>query len=83
MTPEKAKVVIGNRVVDLTRYLMERDVTTQDVAYAKLYATEFFRLLTDPDTRLFLEEDEYLRTALERELTEGADALYEFIKPEP
>jgi len=83
MTSEKARVVTGNRVVDLTRSLMERDGVTHDVAYARLYATEFFRLLSDPETRLFLEDDDYLRSALECELRDGINSLYEFIKPEP
>ena len=83
MTPEKARVAIGNKVVELTRYIMSQDGVSQDVAYAKLFRMELFKLLSDPGTRLFLEEDDYLRQACETELTKGADSLYEFIKPEP
>lgn len=83
MTPEKARVAIGNKVVELTRYIMSQDGVSQDVAYAKLFRMELFKLLSDPETRLFLEEDDYLRQACETELTKGADSLYEFIKPEP
>lgn len=83
MTPEKARVAIGNKVVDLTRYIMSRDGVSQDVAYATLYRMELFKLLSDQETRLFLEEDDYLRQACETELTKGVDPLYEFIKPEP
>ena len=83
MTPEKARVAIGNKVVDLTRYIMSRDGVLQDAAYATLYRMELFKLLSDPETRLFLEEDDYLCQACETELTKGVDPLYEFIKPEP
>lgn len=83
MTAEKARVATGNKVVDLTRYIMARDGLTQDLAYAKLYRTEFFKLLSDPETRLFLEDDGYLQKAYEAELTSGVDTLYDFIKPEP
>ena len=83
MTPEKARVAIGNKVVELTRYIISQDGVSQDVAYAKLFRMELFKLLSDPETRLFLEEDDYLRQACETELTKGVDSLYEFIKPEP
>ena len=83
MTAEKARVVIGNRVVDLTCYIMERDGLSQDNAYAALYRTEFFNLLSDPETRLFLEDDDYLRQSYETEVGSGVDALYNFIKPDP
>ena len=36
----------------------------------------------DYDTRLFLEDDEYLKQAYETETSSGVDALYEFIRPE-
>ena len=83
MTAEKARVATGNKVVDLTRYIMARDGLTQDLAYAKLYRTELFKLLSDPETRLFLEDDAYLQKAYEAESTSGVDALYDFIRPEP
>ena len=83
MTAEKARVATGNKVVDLTRYIMARDGLTQDLAYAKLYRMELLKLLSDPETRLFLEDDVYLQKAYEAEAVSGVDALYEFIKPEP
>ena len=46
-------------------------------------ATEFYKLLNDYDTRLFLEDDEYLKQAYDTETSAGVDALYEFIRPEP
>jgi len=83
MTVAKARTIIGNRVVALTRYLMEREGVPRDVAYAKLFGTEFFTLLSDSETGLFLEDDDYLRTAYLKEVSEGADAMYEFVRPEP
>lgn len=44
---------------------------------------ELFKLLSDPETRLFLEDDAYLQRAYETETASGIDALYDFIKPEP
>ena len=83
MTAEKARVATGNKVVDLTRYIMARDGLAQDLAYAKLYRMELFKLISDPETRLFLEDDAYLQKAYEAESVSGTDALYDFIKPEP
>ncbi|MBP5544403.1 MAG: hypothetical protein ILM98_10020 [Kiritimatiellae bacterium] len=82
MTEGKAKVVTGGKVVELTRYLMSRDGTSPDAAYRKLCGMKLFELLSDSDTRLFLESDEYLREACAAELDQGLDALYDFIKPE-
>lgn len=82
MTEGKIKVVTGGKVVELTRYLMERDGTMQDVAYHKLCGMKLFELLLDPETRLYLETDKYLKSACAAELDNGLDALYDFIKPE-
>lgn len=82
MTDDKIKVVTGGKVVELTRYLMERDRMMQDVAYRKLCGMKLFQLLLDPETRLYLETDEYLKSACSAELDNGLDALYDFIKPE-
>lgn len=83
MTEGKIKVVTGGKVIGLTRYLMERDGTTQDVAYHKLCGMKLFELLADPETRLYLETDDYLKQACMAELDHGLDALYDAIKPEP
>ena len=83
MTAEKARVATGNKVVDLTRYIMTRDGLSQDLAYAKLYRMELFKLLSDPETRLFFEDDGYLQKACEAASVSGTDALYDFIRPEP
>lgn len=80
MTAEKARTIIGNRVVALTRFIMERDAVPQDVAFAKLYGTEFFSLLSDPETRLFLEDDDYLETAYCKETSVCPEAMFTFIR---
>ncbi len=82
MTDGKIKVVTGGKVIELTRYLMSRDGTAQDVAYHKLCGMKLFELLSDSETRLYLESDDYLKLACASELDHGLDALYDFIKPE-
>lgn len=82
MTDGKIKVVTGGKAIELTRYLMSRDGTTHDVAYHKLCGMKLFELLSDPETRLYLESDDYLKSACAAELDRGIDAMYEFIKPE-
>ena len=82
MTEGKIKVVTGGKVIELTRYIMLREGTMQDVAYRKLCGMKLFDLLSDPDTRLYLESDDYLKSACAAELDQGVDAMYDFIKPE-
>lgn len=82
MTEGKARVATGGKVVELVRYIMARDGTSSDVAYRKLCGMKLFELLTDPETRLFLEDDDYLKRACATELDEGLDAMFDFIKPE-
>ena len=82
MTDGKIKVVTGGKVIELTRHLMSRDETMQDAAYHKLCGMKLFELLSEPDTRLYLESDDYLRAACDTELDHGVDAMYDFIKPD-
>ena len=83
MTPEKAQAAIGLCVIMLTRFLMERDGVSMDEAYRTLFATETFKLLSKQESRLFLEEDDYLRECLTIEQRDGIDAFYDFINPVP
>lgn len=83
MTDGKANTVVGHCVIDLTKYIMDKEGLSIDAAYRKLFATELYKLLNDYDTRLFLEDSEYLRQAYDVEMSEGMDDLYEFISPEP
>ncbi|MCR5723765.1 MAG: hypothetical protein K6G80_01610 [Treponema sp.] len=78
-TIETAK---GNSVIALTKHIMKKMNLTQEKAYAKLSSTDFFNLLNDTGTNLFLETNDYLCTALDYELNEGEDAMYAFIEKE-
>lgn len=82
MTPEKFDVVVGNLVTVLTRHLMNARKLSMEEAFGRLYGTEFYALLSDPDSRLFLEEDGFLERCVDIELDEGADAFYSFIRPQ-
>ena len=59
MTDGKIKVVTGGKAIELTRYLMSRYGMTHDVAYHKLCGMKLFELLSDPETRLYLENDDF------------------------
>ncbi len=63
----------------LTKYLMKKQNADYEKAYRKLLSMELYNLLLDMETRLFLETNEYLCEACDRELDRGVDALYEFI----
>lgn len=68
-------------VVALTKHLMKKQDIDYEMAYKKLLTMELYKLLSDSETRLFLETNEYLCGACDEELERGADALYKFIKP--
>lgn len=63
----------------LTKYLMKKQNADYEKAYRKLLSMELYNLLLDMETRLFLETNEYLCEACDRELDKGVDALYEFV----
>ncbi len=82
MTEEKKQTAIAASAVGLTRYIMAKEGLAQDEAYRRLYATEIFRLLSNPDSGLLFEPNDYLCKCLDMELRDGVDALHEFIKPD-
>ena len=82
MTDQKIQTAIAACAVGLTRHVMAVEGLAQDDAYRKLCSTETFKLLSNPDTRLFLEPNEYLCMCLDIEREHGVDALYATIKPE-
>ena len=82
MTEEKIETTKGLCVISLTRFIMEQTHLSQDQAFEKLLDTELYTLLMDSETRLFLETNDYLRQCCQIELSEGKDALYEFINAE-
>ena len=80
MNAEKANTLIGSCATVLTRHLMERFSLPMDEAFAKLYGSETYRVLADPESRLFLEDDDYLKTCVDKEFSEGQDSFYRFIQ---
>lgn len=79
MGESRIETAIGMCVVALTRHLMNIQNIGYEEAYKKLLNTEIYKLLLDSETRLFLEMNEYLCEACDKELKEGKDSLYDFI----
>ncbi|HBA51249.1 MAG TPA: hypothetical protein DCZ91_26315 [Lachnospiraceae bacterium] len=79
MDESRIETTTGMCVVALTKYLMKKQNLDYEKAYKKLLGMELYKLLLDIETRLFLETNEYLCEACDRELEEGVDVLYKFI----
>lgn len=79
LNESRIETTTGMCVVALTKYLMKKQNADYEKAYRKLLSMELYNLLLDMETRLFLETNEYLCEACDRELDRGVDALYEFI----
>lgn len=82
MTDGKLQMALGVSVIAITKYLMEHLSVTHEEAYKKLVDTDFYELLNDIDTGLYLETNEYLCKACMLELESGKDAMYDFINCE-
>ena len=82
MTADKANTIVAWCVVDLTKQAMGRERWQRGAADRMPYSTELYKILANPESRLFLEDEEYLRRAYDTETSAGVEALYEFIKPE-
>jgi len=79
MTDERIRNTIGECAIGLTRHIMSRDAVSHDVAYCKLLGSELFKLIGDPDTRLYLEPNSELVRLYDIERQSGPDALYSAI----
>ena len=79
MQESKIETAKCNSVIALTKHIMGKLGLSQECAYAKLSSTDFFSLLNDTETNLFLETNDYLCKALDLELNESPDAMYDFI----
>ena len=79
MDVSRIETTTGMCVVALTKNLMKKQNIDYGSAYKKLLTLELYKLLLDSETRLFLETNEYLCEACDKELEKGTDALYEFI----
>lgn len=79
MNESKIVTTTGMCVVALTKHLMKRQNINYEAAYKMLLGMELYKLLSDEETRLFFETNEYLCEACDNELDGGKDALYEYI----
>ena len=76
---DKIETTKGNCVIALTRHIMQKFNLPQDRAFAKLVSTEFFNLLNDTETNLFMETNDYLCEACDFELNRNSAEMYSFI----
>ena len=67
MPESQIETAKGNSTKALTRHIMEKFNLPLDKAFAKLSATEFYSLLNDTGTNLFLETNDYLCKACDFE----------------
>ena len=79
MSESKIETTKGNCVIALTKHIMDKFKLPQDKAYAKLSSSEFFNLLNDTSTNLYMETNSYLCKAFDFELNGNTDAMYAFI----
>lgn len=80
MTQKKIETTIGMCIVALTRHIMKKQNLNYEEAYRTLLQTELYQLLSDEETRLFLEPNTFLCDAYDREVSLGRNGLYEFIR---
>lgn len=79
MSESKVETTIGMCVVALTKHIMNSQKLDYESAYKNLLVSELFKLLQDTETRLFLETNEFLCEAYDKEYEFGNDAVYKFI----
>ena len=79
MKEGRIETTIGMCVVALTRHIMKKNDCDHEAAYKKLASSELYKLLHNAETRLFLETNEYLCEAYDKEVEDGIAALYEYI----
>lgn len=82
MSEERVEIVTGICVVAVTKHIMAKQNLDYEAAYKKLLSTELYKLLQDAETRLFLETNEYLCGAYDKEVELGEAALYHYINEE-
>ena len=79
MTQDRVRHAIASCVVGLTRHVMSRYSLPHDLAYRKVFGSELFKLISDPDTRLCFEPNSELATYFDIESLKGIDSLYDAI----
>jgi hypothetical protein len=82
MSEGKIRTAKGMCVINITKFLMQRNNLKHDTAYAHLMEMELYNLLMDTDSRMYLEPNEYLFKCCDIEESQGVDALYDFIGKE-
>ena len=83
MTQDRVRHAIASCVVGLTRHVMSRDSLPQDSAYRKVFGSELFKLVSDPDPRLCFEPNSELAVYYDIETSKGVDSLYDAINQNP
>ena len=82
MTDRQIDAAIVSSVVGLTRHVMaEGKGIAIDEAYRKVYASELYKLLANPRTRLFLCPNVELYTLYDLESKSGVEELHRAIMP--
>jgi len=79
MTEDKARTLIGLSVVELTRHLMSQGGLPREKAFSMLLRSRTYDLLNNPDSRMYLEDDDFLCRCLDAERHGGSNALFSLI----
>lgn len=79
MSEEKIETTKGLCVIALTKHIMKKNNLSQDEAFAKLSGTEFYKIFSNTESRLYLEPDFFLFKACDLELSGKIDEMYKYI----
>lgn len=79
MDEPKIEHLKGLCVINATKHIMQKYSMSHEDAYKKLLESETYRILMESDSGLFLESDRYMNDALDTELDDGREALYDCI----
>ena len=78
MSDKKIETTKGMCVIALTKHIMHQYKIPQDEAFAKLSATEFYKVFSKSESRLYLEPDFFLFKACDLELSGDTDGMYRY-----
>ncbi|MBR5965756.1 MAG: hypothetical protein IK015_06540 [Treponema sp.] len=76
----KAEHLKGLCVIEATKHLMQKYDYSHEEAYKKFLDTDIYNVLMNSDSDMFLEDDSYIKKALDLELSENKAAMYNFIQ---
>ncbi len=80
MNASRVRVGILSKIICLVKFEMQMSNSNESEAYAKLISTEFYKLLKDKGTALFLEPIEYVEEAYTLERTKSKEEMLKFIQ---